>query len=149
MRVPDPQIRAVLQIASQQVVVQNVHVPPPVTLDRFQRQCRIATRLAEWAAAQSRPVIIAGDFNATEESLPMRLFGAARLTNAFSAQGFGRGTTWIDIGPLRLLPGFRIDHILCGGGVRPVAAQVGPSINSDHRPLFARLALPSDRSRDF
>jgi endonuclease/exonuclease/phosphatase (EEP) superfamily protein YafD len=57
-------------------------------------------------------------------------------------QGRGWRPTWLaGFWPLAL----RIDHVLASPGLCVEQAEVGPDVGSDHRPVFARLALPRQK----
>jgi vancomycin resistance protein VanJ len=79
------------------------------------------------------PVLIVGDFNTPMESILYRRHWD-HLTNAFSAVGFGFGTTHISTSS-----SIRIDHILYGAGWRARACWIGPAVGSPHRPLVADM----------
>jgi vancomycin resistance protein VanJ len=90
------------------------------------------------------PVLIVGDFNTpTASTLYRRHWND--FTNAFSAVGFGFGTTHIST-----TSSVRIDHILYGPGWRAQACWTGPVVGSPHRPLVADMqcgrALPLPNS---
>lgn len=131
----DPQIRVVVMIGGREVVVQNVHTIPPVSPSHLAEQRRLLRWLVEFAASESRPVIMGGDFNATDESLGM--LHAAGLWNSHGAAG-GRDVTWHDSGWASYLPGVRIDHIWVKG-MDTEWWDRAASIGSDHRPIVAKV----------
>jgi len=84
---------------------------------------------------QTKPFIIAGDFNSTPwgrayATVPGTRAGDPRLEGTFPAIA----------GPL----GLPIDHIRFGGGLTLTDYRVGPDIGSDHLPLLATFALPEN-----
>ncbi len=88
-------------------------------------------------AAQSLPVIVAGDFNMPADSSIYREVWKG-YTNAFSAAGFGYG--WTERTSVRGIPlRIRIDHIVTGSGFGIQNCKVGPYVGSDHRPLIAEI----------
>ncbi len=92
-------------------------------------------RISGWIQSETLNPIIAGDFNLPVESRIYRdWFG--RCANAFSTAGRGFGWT-------RVLNRFsvRIDHILACGSWRPLSAEVGPELGSDHLPVIADLGI--------
>lgn len=94
-------------------------------------------RAAMWAArhADTRPVIVAGDFNMPVETRIYRDHWGA-LTNAFDARGTGFGFTRYDGRWLRV----RIDHVLAAPRWFDVrGAWVGEDAGSDHLPMVADL----------
>lgn len=88
---------------------------------------------------QKLPLIIAGDFNMPVESSIFRQHWG-EFRNAFSCSGGGFGFTSMDIHQGIPIP-IRIDHILTGNGVKPLACEVGPDVGSDHRPVIADVEV--------
>ncbi len=93
-----------------------------------------ADRLARYLRSIQEPLVIAGDFNTLEESrIYQRYF--ARYSNAFRATGWGFGHT-MQAGVHRI----RIDHVLTGDGMQPVALNTEWNWPTEHRPVIATLA---------
>lgn len=136
----EPQIRVVVDIGGREIVVQGVHTLPPVSFSYLREQRELIRALAAWAREESRPIIIAGDFNCTPESMGMRWMHAAGLADAWSQRNTGRGSTWpVDQGIFSLM-GVKIDHVMLGNGLVATHAQLGEATGSDHRAIFARVA---------
>lgn len=79
-------------------------------------------------------VVVAGDFNATPWSIPMRrLLAGGRL--AYGPGAF-RGTfpSWLPD-----WAGIPIDLVLAGGGWRVAGQRRGPRVGSDHWPILAEV----------
>jgi endonuclease/exonuclease/phosphatase family metal-dependent hydrolase len=90
---------------------------------------------------QKLPVIIAGDFNMNVESAIYKEHWGD-FHNAFSETGRGYG--WSAFPTLRGLPlPQRIDHILCGPDLAPLACFVGRDVGSDHLPVIADIRVRS------
>lgn len=134
----DPQIRVVVKIADREVVVQNVHTIPPISPSLLAEQRRLLRWLAAFAASESRPVIMGGDFNATDESLG--ILRGTGLRNTHGLSGHGRALTWHDTGWASYLPGVRIDHIWVKG-LGCERWERAASVGSDHRPIVARVGF--------
>jgi Endonuclease/Exonuclease/phosphatase family len=85
--------------------------------------------------------ILAGDFNATLDHAPLRRLLSSGYRDAADAAGAGLTGTW---GPYDgdRIPPVTIDHVLVDRrvGVRDVSVLRLPG--SDHRPVYAELALP-------
>jgi endonuclease/exonuclease/phosphatase family metal-dependent hydrolase len=96
------------------------------------------TRQAEAIVAtlDERPTVLLGDLNTTPGS-PAYQCLATRLEDAWTVAGDGEGPTFEAEPPPR-----RIDYVWVGGGVRVVAAQVLPSVASDHSALLVEVTLP-------
>jgi endonuclease/exonuclease/phosphatase (EEP) superfamily protein YafD len=99
-----------------------------------------AETLAVEVRATWRPVILAGDLNAPEQSLVVRTLLETGLRDAFSTAGKGYGYTWGH----SLRPGIsflRIDHILVSPEIGVAKSFVGGGQASPHRPVIADLYL--------
>jgi endonuclease/exonuclease/phosphatase (EEP) superfamily protein YafD len=110
-----------------------------------QRYGQMASLLEEHVLGEKGPVILAGDFNASDHS---QLYGliAGHLRNAHREVGVGFGFTYPASG-YRVLgvpgrPVARIDHVFFSDHfVALRAGTLEESGGSDHRPVFAELAL--------
>ncbi len=121
-----------------EVVLQNIHLPTaPMGRNLLEQHHRLVRELADWLKTETRPVVLAGDFNCTPMSAEAGAIRATGLTDSHRAVGGGLGATW---GHRVAWPGFRIDHVYARGLV-PGACIVGPDVGSDHRPVFAVLDL--------
>jgi endonuclease/exonuclease/phosphatase (EEP) superfamily protein YafD len=98
-----------------------------------ERRWRESAALSDFASRLGNPVILAGDFNTTDDS-PIFRENWGSFADAFSECGWGLGYTY-----LNMHTQIRIDHVLTGPGVRAVAFRVGPDVGSPHRPLIADL----------
>ncbi|MDD7937928.1 endonuclease/exonuclease/phosphatase family protein [Actinomycetospora lutea] len=85
--------------------------------------------LAAWRAAAGGPTVIAGDLNSTTEHRALAALGDARAP--------GGPPTWPARWPRWL--GFRIDHVLAGGGIAVRSTRVLDLPGSDHRAVIAHL----------
>ena len=135
-----PAIRAVLETPGGPVGLLGVHTPRPGSPRRCaQRNAALAAMPAAVAALPS-PRIVLGDFNSTPWNPSFRAMLDATKLVPLSACDFN--PTWPSSLPWPLrIP---IDHVLASSGVGLEHAEVGPSIGSDHMPLFAvlRVARP-------
>jgi endonuclease/exonuclease/phosphatase (EEP) superfamily protein YafD len=131
----------VIDLAGTPVVIQNVHVVPPADVSLFREQRAQVAELAAIAKSEDRPLVMAGDFNATANSRLVTKLLDDGMRDANAVAGSGLSHTWPDIGPLRFLPGIRIDHVLTSSNIRVHEHLVGPSIGSDHRPLFVCISM--------
>jgi len=88
-------------------------------------------------AAQTLPVIIAGDFNMPVESSIYRETWSG-YANAFSSAGRGYGLT--EFASIRGFGiGVRIDHVLSSNGLKVQLCETGPDVGSDHLPVIADI----------
>jgi endonuclease/exonuclease/phosphatase (EEP) superfamily protein YafD len=103
-----------------------------------------AHQLAAGVGGHARPLILAGDLNASEASPVIRVLQEQGLRDAFSSAGRGYGYT---IGhALKLGVSFlRIDHILVSPEIGVVDCFPGGWRASEHRPVIADLWLQRSR----
>ena len=95
--------------------------------------------LASRETADDSNILIAGDFNMTVNH-PFYARDWSRFKNSFSEKGKGFGFTKY-LNYLRV----RIDHILCDSDWQVLKAWVGPSMDSDHRPVIADLKFRGEK----
>ncbi len=99
-----------------------------------------ARLLAGALRTMPRPLLVAGDLNASEPSPVVRTLLGVGLRDAFSSAMRGYGYTYGHA----LRPGFsflRIDHILISPELGVADCRVGGSGASEHRPVIADLWL--------
>ncbi len=129
----DRLIIAETTIHGQDITLVAVHLTKPL-LSGWQR--REIAALAPLIASLSRPIIVAGDFNATPWSHAMATF----TDGANVDWAYGYIPTWPVWAPKAGIP---IDHILTDGGI--IARHVNSpedALGSNHRPVLATFALP-------
>jgi endonuclease/exonuclease/phosphatase (EEP) superfamily protein YafD len=136
-----PVVRAVADVKGTPVRLFNVHVKAPSgrwAIPFWKAQLRA---LGIAAHGDLRPVIIAGDFNATYGHRPFRDLLATGLREAHMEVGRGLACTWPR--NARVLPPFyRLDHVLVSPDLVVLDAREGDGKGSDHRPVVVDLALP-------
>jgi endonuclease/exonuclease/phosphatase (EEP) superfamily protein YafD len=111
------------------------------------RQPRLMRGLAgNLKSLKSGSLILAGDFNATPWSFPLRTLdreaGLVRRTHALPTWPAGRVTRLRLRWPLPLLP---IDHIFASHDWRLASIKRGPDLGSDHFPIVAVLVREPPR----
>jgi endonuclease/exonuclease/phosphatase (EEP) superfamily protein YafD len=123
------------------VLVESVHPKAPSAL----------ARLHDWRgdlAAQPRATpdgplrMLIGDFNATLDHAPLRDLIGSGYRDAADAVGDGLVGTW---GPYTgyPFPPITIDHVLVDERIGVTDVSVHDLTGSDHRPVFAAVALPA------
>ncbi|MBS1861663.1 MAG: endonuclease/exonuclease/phosphatase family protein [Actinobacteria bacterium] len=88
------------------------------------------------------PWLLAGDFNATFDQAPFRDLVGRGYRDAGAVAGKGLDATFPADGSL-LPPPITIDHVLADERFGIVEYEVEPLPDSDHRAIFAELALPA------
>jgi endonuclease/exonuclease/phosphatase (EEP) superfamily protein YafD len=129
-----PQARASIAAFGRTVDVVAVHTYYPAGHPSLWTRDLTALR----SAAGENSVVL-GDFNATLDHAPMRELLAAGLVDSHAELGNGWAPTW----PAdRLLPPLmQLDHVLHGHGLAAVTTSERTLPGSDHRLVFAELAL--------
>ena len=140
--------------ADRSLVLFNVHLMSPLRLfpkcgerlfDSSVRSSEIQSLLGRMQVAESSAVIVAGDFNMTDQSSDYQAM-RERARDAFLDAGWGlgftypAGTTHAKHWHERLSPPIlRLDYVFYSGHVRAHSARVGPNGDSDHASLLVDL----------
>ena len=103
--------------------------------DNAERRRNESAAVRNVAETSTDPVVIAGDFNTTDDS-PIFREHWGDFVDAFADRGLGIGYTYLNRDTQ-----LRIDHILAGPGWQIVRCWVGPAVGSPHRPLVADLRV--------
>jgi endonuclease/exonuclease/phosphatase (EEP) superfamily protein YafD len=110
--------------------------------DYIRTHTTLAAALRDRLDAESDPVVVAGDLNVPPLGRAYRTLRGS-LTDAFAARGRGFGFSFPGTtrNPLSLFgPWLRLDYVLCGNRIRPVACRVEPHRRAQHRAVLATLA---------
>lgn len=141
-------IDAVIESPAGEIRMINAHPQParlrlPFTFDTARRDGKLATLREEASAAIRRGerLLLIGDFNVTPDE-PGYGALADGLRDLHTDVGIGPGWTWRP----GLFEGLglalvRIDHVLLGPGLDPVAAGVECSLPGDHCRVTGRIAV--------
>lgn len=104
----------------------------------YARRGAEAAEIARRIAAETLPVVVAGDFNSTADNWSyraLRTAGGVGRTDAFQrAGGTGWGRTYHALRPF-----VRIDFVLADPALAVTSAQTSPVTFSDHRPVRVGL----------
>jgi endonuclease/exonuclease/phosphatase (EEP) superfamily protein YafD len=133
-----PAVIAGLPCGRQGCLLVAAHPPAPLSAAWSAGRDAQLAAIGELAATEVRPVIVAGDLNATPWSHGFRrLTGPRGLRD--SARGRGVQGSW----NARLwVPRIPIDHVVVSEEVTVVSRSLGPPIGSDHLPVVATLVVP-------
>jgi endonuclease/exonuclease/phosphatase (EEP) superfamily protein YafD len=134
-----PQVRGQIQLAgNRSLTIAAVHVPAPWP-GSARRWVAGLAELGEAVRLTARPVVVAGDLNATWDHRPFRELMATGLRDAAIEAGHGWDRTWPSAG--WAVPLLRLDHILLAGDVAVARYRIGPGQGSDHRSVMAELGI--------
>lgn len=129
-------VQVVLPWGDASISLLGIHPLSPSTSIRAGLRDDQLAFAADWAAGQSGPVAVVGDFNASPWSHTFAAFREAGLLD--SQQGFGVQLSFPTTSNLVLrVP---IDHLLHSAELAVVDRRLGPSLGSDHNPLIVDLA---------
>lgn len=113
------------------VTVVGTHLTKPYFDTISQRELYV---ISQWMRQIEGPVVLAGDFNAAPWSSPIARLGREQQL----IPGPWPAATW----PVRLGPlGVPIDNVFTRGSARLLTLEAGESFGSNHRPLWADVAL--------
>jgi endonuclease/exonuclease/phosphatase (EEP) superfamily protein YafD len=127
-----PSIVATLRYQERELVLIGTHPPPPVGARLSGLRDQQLRALAARVEAESRPVLLVGDLNATPWS-----HGVRRLTSGRLA--FRGSRPWVPTWRAGSVLAVPIDHALCTAPLVITAHEVGPDVGSDHRPVAIRI----------
>jgi endonuclease/exonuclease/phosphatase (EEP) superfamily protein YafD len=157
------QQRIVLVVQGQPVVICNVHLANPIPAHQIPEYRREAPFLLHLIASydddqrdvevemllnhianEQHPLIVAGDFNMSDQS-GLYPIVTAHLRDSFAEAGFGLGGTWPATDtrglPPIVPPLLRIDYIWHSADWTSLNAATAPAPGSDHFSVSATLAL--------
>ncbi len=113
----------------------------------WQERHRLASGLCAVLRQETRPMLIAGDFNMPDHGWLYRMM-VRDWTDAFAAGGRGWGMTFPGTGGLiqKLLgPWLRLDYVFCDARWRVLDCEIEPPQPAEHRALAARMEWQGDR----
>lgn len=142
-----PNIRAVVSVDRERLVLYDVHLPMPLSLNSHAEQRLQIHNLLERAAGEDDPVLIAGDFNFTETTTHHDAFKNAGFRSAWDTLRRGRGETWRRPGSLNVLPGLRLDHVMVTDGISLARIDRGEREGSDHWPMIVEFSMGEGQGR--
>jgi len=117
------------------------HPPPPTSERSAAQRNRQLLALARYAAAQSGPLLLLGDFNLTSSS-PYFSDILHQSGLGDSRKGFGVQATWPTFWPAWM--NIPIDHVLVSPDIRVIHREVGGPAGSDHRPVVLDFVVTGD-----
>lgn len=126
-----------ISVDSTRFTLVGAHPYPPLSAEIAARRRIQLARLGELVAAQTGPIVLAGDLNVTSWS-PLFADLVEKTGLCDSRRGFGVLSSW----PTEYCPlGITIDHCLVSPGIEVKRRQVGRDVGSDHLPVIVDLLL--------
>lgn len=137
-----------VDVEGRPLAIYNVHLWPIGTTDpegfriALEVQHEQVDELLAMIEAESSPVLLVGDFNASPTNENYRALRAV-LKDAWSEVGWGPGFTFPAQGMMgtQVPPFLRIDYLMSKGPIRPVSIQVLEKAGSDHLPVMAEFVM--------
>ncbi|UNU24109.1 endonuclease/exonuclease/phosphatase family protein [Microcoleus vaginatus] len=159
---PETQQRAIIKFNEQEVVIYNMQATGPwlklskkwrflkIPVYKYDKRSPEIQDLVQRVERETLPVIVAGDFNMTDETQDYDSVQKV-LQDSFRKSGFGFGFTWPHGWELKLLvkssnwrlnyPVCRIDYIWYSKHWGAKSSSVLEATESDHLPVGAELIL--------
>jgi len=135
-------IRANVEFAGRSVRIYNVHPFPPSSQASVDRWSHQFDELVKAVDQETGPLLVIGDFNATQYAEGYQRLVAGRLRSAHQDRGRGYATTWPN-GQMPLPP-IRIDHALLSPELACLSIKEGIGAGSDHKPLVVDVGILAD-----
>jgi endonuclease/exonuclease/phosphatase (EEP) superfamily protein YafD len=135
-----------IEIGAATLRVLGLHAPRPIDGPRYNYR-GYWQQMLPLLTAERVPLVVVGDFNATQHSAVHEQLIRGGLQSAHEAVSRGYATTWPN--GLYWLPPIRIDHAFVSAEVECVSIAEGQGRGSDHRPLIldVRVRNPAPASR--
>jgi endonuclease/exonuclease/phosphatase (EEP) superfamily protein YafD len=116
----------------------GLHAPRPIEGPRYDYH-EYWDQTVRLLTAEQGPLIVVGDFNATEHSLVYKQLTEGRLRSAHDDRGRGYAVTWPN--GQYLCPPIRIDHAFVSPEIEVERIVEGRGKGSDHKPLILDVRL--------
>ena len=130
-----------VEVGGETLHLLGLHAPRPIfsfpePYFGFWRHCQ------EVISEFPRPLVVIGDFNATQFSAAYEQLTSGDLRGAHVDRGRGSAVTWPN--GRYMIPPIRIDHALLSDQVQCLAIVEGCGDGSDHRPLIVDVNINSN-----
>jgi endonuclease/exonuclease/phosphatase (EEP) superfamily protein YafD len=139
-----PRIFAVLKAGEKKINLLVVHPTTPKTETAFRERSTEMRLMSEEMNSVSAPKVLLGDMNCGPWSPAFATFAQNGLVDSernFCLQPSWPARTGRVLDNVPIPPLIPIDHVLVSPDVCVLERRAGPAIESDHLPVFTRLAL--------
>jgi endonuclease/exonuclease/phosphatase (EEP) superfamily protein YafD len=127
-----------IQLGSERLRVVGLHAHRPLYAPNYD-YAAYWKQMIPLLATEPRPLLVIGDFNATQHSLVYRQLRAAGLRSAHDDRGRGFAATWPN--GTAWLPPIRIDQAFLSAEVECERIVEGRGLGSDHKPLIVDVRI--------
>jgi endonuclease/exonuclease/phosphatase (EEP) superfamily protein YafD len=127
-----------IDVGSQTLRLVGLHAPRPVYPSEYSYD-NYWEQMIPILTTDPNPLVIVGDFNATEHSRVYKQLKAAGLRSAHDDRGRGYATTWPN--GKWWLPPIRIDQAFLSRDVECTGVSEGRGHGSDHKPVIVEIRL--------
>ena len=128
-----------IPIGSQTLRLVGLHAPRPMDF-RDNDYNGFWSRVVPQLLNTPKPLVVVGDFNATQYSRVYQELRRGGLRSAHEDRGRGYAVTWPN--GHYVVPPIRIDQALLSAGVECLGISEGRGLGSDHKPLILDVAIP-------
>jgi endonuclease/exonuclease/phosphatase (EEP) superfamily protein YafD len=125
-------------VGNETLKIIGLHAPRPMDVLHYDYE-GYWNEAARKLLAEKGPLVVVGDFNATQYSRVYRRLTAFRFRSAHEDRGRGFATTWPN--GYYWLPPIRIDQVLLSPEVECLDIREGEGRGSDHKPLIVDVRL--------
>ncbi len=131
-----------IPVGTEMLHIIGLHAPRPQRI-RGDDYAGFWNRTIPMILSEKGPLVVVGDFNATQYSAVYGQLTADRLRSAHHDRGRGFATTWPN-GQF-WLPPIRIDQVLASPEVECLGIKEGEGRGSDHKPLIVDVKIRPNR----
>ena len=127
-----------VDVGSQSLRIIGIHGPRPIDKPKYDYEGYWDQMVPRLTAPQG-PLVVVGDFNATQHSEAYQRLTSANLRSGHDDRGRGYATTWPN--GKHLLPPIRIDQVFLSPEVECKRMVEGVGKGSDHKPLIVDVHI--------
>ena len=127
-----------VEVGSQTIRLIGLHGPRPMNLPQYNYP-EYWRRMIPLLTEQQGPLVVVGDFNATQHSSVYRQLTKKQFRSAHEVCGCGYATSWPN--GQNFLPPIRIDQTLVSPELECLSIREGLGRGSDHKPLVVDVRI--------